>query len=157
MTSAAPLLLLDTHVWLWFALGDAGRLAAPVRKKIEAASHGGKLAVSAISVWEIGMLDAKGRIVLGSPCEKWVATALALPGLRLIGLEPEIAVASSRLPGERRPGGPHPGSHRQRARCHAGDSGRTFGGIRQGRVYAGTGCEVKMKQTCYLEVSSDFA
>jgi PIN domain nuclease of toxin-antitoxin system len=100
MTSAAPLLLLDTHVWIWFALGDAERLAAPVRKKIVAATHGGKLAVSAISVWEIGMLEAKGRIVLGMPCEKWVATALALPGLRLIGLEPEIAVASSRLPGE---------------------------------------------------------
>ena len=100
MTSATPLLLLDTHVWLWFALGDAECLAAPVRKKIEAAAHGGKLAVSAISVWEIGMLEAKGRIVLGSPCEKWLATALALPGLRLIGLEPEIAVASSRLPGE---------------------------------------------------------
>lgn len=100
MTSATQLLLLDTHVWLWFALGDTGRLAAPVRKKIEAAAHGGKLAVSAISVWEIGMLEAKGRIVLGSPCEKWVETALALPGMRMIGLEPEIAVASSRLPGE---------------------------------------------------------
>ena len=100
MTSAAPLLLLDTHVWLWFALGDAERLAAPVRKKIAAATHGGTLAVSAISVWEIGMLEAKGRIVLGMPCEKWVTTALALPGLRLIGLEPEIAVASSRLPGD---------------------------------------------------------
>lgn len=46
------------------------------------------------------MLEAKGRIVLGSPCEKWVEAALALPGMRLIGLEPEIAVASSRLPGE---------------------------------------------------------
>jgi PIN domain nuclease of toxin-antitoxin system len=92
--------LLDTHVWLWFALGDAERLAAPVRKKIVAATHGGSLAVSAISLWEIGMLEVKGRIVLGMPCEKWVATALALPGLRLIGLEPEIAVASSRLPGE---------------------------------------------------------
>lgn len=100
MTSAAPLLLLDTHVWLWFALGDAERLKVSVRKKIETAAHGGKLAVSAISVWEIGMLETKGRIVLGSPCEKWMATALALPGLRLIGLEPEIAVASSRLPGE---------------------------------------------------------
>lgn len=100
MTSPAPLLLLDTHVWLWFALGDAGRIAAPVRKKIEVAAQGGKLAVSSISVWEIGMLEAKGRIVLGAPCEKWVATALALPGLRLIGLEPEIAVASSRLPGD---------------------------------------------------------
>jgi len=100
MTSTAPLLLLDTHVWLWFALGDAERLAAPVRKRIVAATHGGTLVVSAISVWEIGMLEAKGRIVLGMPCEKWVTTALTLPGLRLIGLEPEIAIASSRLPGE---------------------------------------------------------
>ncbi len=100
MTSAAQFLLLDTHVWLWFALGDAERLSAPVRKKIVAATHGGTLAVSAISVWEIGMLEAKGRIVLGMPCEKWTTTALALPGLRLIGLEPEIAAASSRLPGE---------------------------------------------------------
>lgn len=101
MTSApTPLLLLDTHVWLWFALGDAERLPVPARKKIEAASHGGRLAVSAISIWEIGMLEAKGRIVLGLPCEKWVASALALPGLRQIGLEPEIAIASSRLPGE---------------------------------------------------------
>ncbi|MDP2760145.1 MAG: type II toxin-antitoxin system VapC family toxin [Sideroxyarcus sp.] len=99
MTATAPLLL-DTHVWLWFALGDASRLAAPVRKKIEAAAHGGKLVVSAISIWEIGMLEAKGRIVLGTPCEKWITAALELPGLRLIGLEPEIAVASSRLPGE---------------------------------------------------------
>lgn len=101
MTTASPsLLLLDTHVWLWFALGRTERLAAPVRKKIEAAAHGGKLAVSAISVCEIGMLEAKGRIVLGLSCEKWITTALALPGLRLIGLEPEIAIASSRLPGE---------------------------------------------------------
>lgn len=101
MTAAsAPLLLLDTHVWLWFALGRAERLTAPVRKKIETAAHDGKLAVSAISIWEIGMLEAKGRIVLGLPCEKWVATALSLPGLRLIGLEPEIALASSRMPGE---------------------------------------------------------
>jgi len=100
MTSAAPLLLLDTRVWLWFALGDAERLATPVRKKIVAATHGGTLVVSAISVWEIGMLEAKGRIVLGMPCEKWVTTALTLPGLRLIGLEPEIAIASSHLPGE---------------------------------------------------------
>ena len=98
--TATPLLLLDTHVWFWFAVGRTERLNASVHKKISAAAHGGKLAVSAISVWEIGMLEAKGRITLGMSCEKWVTTALALPGLRLIGLEPEIAIASSRLPGE---------------------------------------------------------
>lgn len=100
MMADGSLLLLDTHVWLWFALGDANRLATPLRMEIENAALGGKLAVSAISVWEIGMLESKGRIVLGMPCEKWVEAALALPGLRLIGLDTEIAIASSRLPGE---------------------------------------------------------
>lgn len=96
-------LLLDTHVWLWFALGNADRLGEDARRQIEDAARDGRLAVSAITVWEIGMLEAKGRITLGAPCEKWVEHALKLPGLRLIGLEPEIAVASTRLPGEFHP------------------------------------------------------
>ena len=100
MTSGQPFLLLDTHIWLWFALGDENRLGTRLQIPIEAASNSGGLIVSAISVWEIGMLEAKGRITLGMPCEKWMEAALALPGLRLIGLTPEIAIASSRLPGE---------------------------------------------------------
>jgi PIN domain nuclease of toxin-antitoxin system len=99
MTLAKPFLLLDTHVWLWFALGDESRLKPRPQTAIEAASLGGALIVSAISVWEIGMLEAKGRVTLGMPCEKWIEAALALPGLRLVGLTPEIAIASSRLPG----------------------------------------------------------
>lgn len=101
--TARKLLLLDTHVWLWFALGNGDRLSEAARQQIEDAAYGGRLAVSAITVWEIGMLDAKGRITLGGDCEKWITAALALPGLRLVGLEPEIAVASIRLPGEFHP------------------------------------------------------
>jgi len=101
--TAQKLLLLDTHVWLWFALGNSDRLGVAACQQIEDAAYGGRLAISAITVWEIGMLDAKGRIALGAPCEKWVATALTLPGLRLVGLEPDIAVASTRLPGEFHP------------------------------------------------------
>lgn len=97
------LLLLDTHVWLWFALGNGDRLGEAACRQIEDAAYGGRLAISAITVWEIGMLEVKGRITLGAPCEKWIATALALPGLKLVGLEPEIAVASTRLPGEFHP------------------------------------------------------
>lgn len=93
------LLLLDTHVLLWFALGNTDRLGERTRRQIRDAAHDGNLAISAITPWEIGMLEAKGRITLGAPCETWIARALQLPGLRLIGLTPEIAVASSRLPG----------------------------------------------------------
>jgi len=96
-------LLLDTHVWLWFARGNADRLADGARLQIEDATYQGKLAVSAITVWEIAMLEVKDRITLGAPCEKWVANALKLPGLRLIGPEPETAIASTRLPGKFHP------------------------------------------------------
>jgi PIN domain nuclease of toxin-antitoxin system len=57
------------------------------------------LLVSVISVWEIGMLESKGRLLLNLPCEAWVREALKTPGLTLAPLTPEIAVDSTRLPG----------------------------------------------------------
>ena len=62
-------------------------------------SQNNQLGVCAISVWEVGMLEAKGRIQCGNNCLDWVKKALAAPGLRLIPLSPEIAIESSRLPG----------------------------------------------------------
>jgi PIN domain nuclease of toxin-antitoxin system len=59
----------------------------------------GSLLVSAISVWELGMFEAKGRIRLKPSCEEWVREALATPGLALAPITPEIALESSRLPG----------------------------------------------------------
>lgn len=46
------------------------------------------------------MLEAKGRIRFSQTCLDWVREALAAPGVRLVQLTPEIAVESSRLPGE---------------------------------------------------------
>jgi PIN domain nuclease of toxin-antitoxin system len=94
---AGPLLL-DTHYWIWHQLGDQGQVPDEVRKSIESAASGGRLLLSAISVWELGMLESKGRIRLLSPCEQWVKEALAMPGLTLVPLTSEIAVDSSRLP-----------------------------------------------------------
>jgi PIN domain nuclease of toxin-antitoxin system len=58
----------------------------------------GNLLLSVMSVWELGILEAKGRIQLHAPCEQWVQEALAMPGLSVAPLTPEIALASSRLP-----------------------------------------------------------
>ena len=54
--------------------------------------------VSAITPWEIGMLVAKGRLVLDRDVMDWLQAALALPGIRVAPLEPAVAVASTRLP-----------------------------------------------------------
>lgn len=66
---------------------------------IQKASVTGNLLLSVISVWEAGVLESKGRIRFGMPCEQWVREALATPGMTLAPLTPEIALASSRLPG----------------------------------------------------------
>ena len=90
-------LLLDTHVLLWLLRGDP-RLSPPVRQRIDEAARQRQLWVSAITPWEIGMLVAKGRLVLDRDVAEWIDAALALPGLQLAPLDPGVAVASTRLP-----------------------------------------------------------
>ncbi len=91
-------ILLDTHVWIWLVNGDK-TLLPKTRKLINETAKKGKIFISAISVWELSMLDVKGRITLGTPCLEWVHRSLALPGMHYAALSPEIAVESSHLPG----------------------------------------------------------
>ena len=95
---SAPLLL-DTHYWIWIQTGMPARIQPQILKAIQAAADSGELLLSAISVWEVGMLEAKGRLQLLMPCGQWVNDALNTPGLTLVPLTPEIALDSTRLPG----------------------------------------------------------
>lgn len=98
----APLTVLDTHVWIWVVERDRTALSAPAIEAIERAAGGGAVRISAISVWEVAMLEAKGRISLSRPVDDRVYAALHAPGVRLLPLSPEIAIGSTRLPGEPR-------------------------------------------------------
>ncbi|MEQ1663373.1 MAG: type II toxin-antitoxin system VapC family toxin [Thiobacillus sp.] len=90
-------LVIDTHVWLWLE-SDPDRLGKAARTRIEASARTGSLWVSVMSVWEIGMLVAKDRIRLSMPVDEWVRQASATPGMQMLGLIPEIALESTRLP-----------------------------------------------------------
>lgn len=96
---SGPLVVLDTHVWIWMVEGDRAALSAPAIETIERAAKAGAVRVSAISVWEVAMLEARGRISLSRPVEDWVDAAVHVPGIRLLPLGPEIAIESTRLPG----------------------------------------------------------
>ena len=96
---SSNLLLLDTHIWIWATNGEVERLSPECLSVLSEASDR-SLGVSAISVWEVGMLEAKGRIRFSQTCLDWVRQALAAPRLRLVQLTPEIAIESSRLPGD---------------------------------------------------------
>jgi PIN domain nuclease of toxin-antitoxin system len=95
---SSGVIVLDTHVWLWVVEGDRSQLAPQATQEIDNASRRGDLLVSAISVWEVAMLEAKRRISLSHPVDNWVRSALRAPGCQLLPLTPEIAIESTRLP-----------------------------------------------------------
>jgi PIN domain nuclease of toxin-antitoxin system len=93
-------LLLDTHVWLWYAEGVSERLRPAGIRKLDEARKGDGLVISAISVWEVGMHAARGRIQLAVPLRDWIERALGAPGMRLVPLDAAVAAESTVLPGE---------------------------------------------------------
>jgi len=102
-TDPAPgLLLLDTHVLLWSGFKDP-RLGRKAAGAINRAAREGRIRISAITPWEIGLLASKKRINLYVDALAWIREALSKPGVQLAALEPEIAVESTRLPFEMHP------------------------------------------------------
>lgn len=96
---AGPLIL-DTHVWFWFAETNRRLDRSSALAVIRSALEENRLAVSVISVWELAMLESKGRLSLRPNGPQWIDEALALPELQLLPLTPRIAVESTRLPGD---------------------------------------------------------
>jgi PIN domain nuclease of toxin-antitoxin system len=91
------LLLLDTHALVW-SVEERPRLGSAAKRAINIAARLNQVAVSAISPWEVALLVSKGRLKLSTDVMVWVREALSKQGINLIPLEPEIAVASTRLP-----------------------------------------------------------
>lgn len=93
-------MLLDTHIWLWYAEGNAERLPPGSVQILDDARRKTGLWISAISVWEIGMHHAKGRLQLSAPLRDWMNRALGETGINLLPLDADIAAESTLLPGE---------------------------------------------------------
>lgn len=92
--------ILDTHAWIWLLEGKKeieGSLLLPV---LESASEESRLSVASISMWEIAMLESKGRIGFRIPCLQWIVNALKMPGLRVVPIGAQVAEGSANLPGE---------------------------------------------------------
>ncbi len=92
-------ILLDTHAWIWLVNGDAN-LSKKAINYIQSFVAENNIFLSTISTWELAMLEAKKKIILTSPCLEWINKSLQLTGIQLLPLSPNIAVESSRLPGD---------------------------------------------------------
>jgi PIN domain nuclease of toxin-antitoxin system len=91
------MIVLDTHIWVWWVHGDARLSVRQSELLTENEARG--LGVSVISCWEVAKLVERGRLVLPYPVADWFDQALAYPGITLLELTPRIALESTQLPG----------------------------------------------------------
>ena len=93
-----PTLLLDTHVWLWWLLGQP-ELPARERAALDAmCATGAPPGLAAISIWEAQMLAAKGRLELDAPLALWLPVAAAPETVQLLPLDVDVVLALDSLP-----------------------------------------------------------
>lgn len=89
------MILLDTHIWLWWINADPTRLKPEWTKIIAEADEVG---VSAISCFEVAWLVQHGRIVLSCPVLEWMEKALGPSGVVLMPVTPQVAQVAVTLP-----------------------------------------------------------
>lgn len=87
-------LLLDTHIWLWYRLGNP-RLSLNLQTIISDPAN--ELWLSPISIWETLLLAEKGRITLEPTPEQWIQNSLEELDTKEAPLTNEIAILSRQL------------------------------------------------------------
>ncbi|RAP61719.1 twitching motility protein PilT [Achromobacter sp. HZ01] len=93
------MIVLDTHVLIWWAAGDP-QLSRAARDAIEAEAQDGEILVSAISAWEVAMLAKAGRLALTMEAEAWLDTVAQVRAIRFVPVDVGISIQSVYLPGE---------------------------------------------------------
>ncbi len=85
------MIVLDTHVLVFDAL-DPGRLTPAAREVIQEAFERGVLACADISLWELAMLLARGRLEVTVDPGQFISDLLLARGVRVLPITPEIAM-----------------------------------------------------------------
>lgn len=88
-------LLLDTHTFLWFVLGD-GRLSARAKAAIEDASN--EKLLSPASYWEIAIKISLDKYALSKPYEEFIGKGIGENGFSVVAIEPKHTAMLTTLP-----------------------------------------------------------
>lgn len=89
------MILLDTHVWIWWVNGVVDSIPLAERELIAQAPN---LGISAMSCLEMAWLVRRGRIELALPLSVWFDLALEGSGIQLLPLTPQIAERAANFP-----------------------------------------------------------
>ncbi len=91
------MIVLDTHIWIWWVQKD-NRLTQQHEQWLQQYRSEG-LGVSLFSCWEVAKLVEKDRLSLPEPIHQWLNMALAYPGVQLLELTLPIVVKATQLQG----------------------------------------------------------
>ncbi|MBV8845441.1 MAG: type II toxin-antitoxin system VapC family toxin [Bryobacterales bacterium] len=95
--------LADTHIWYRWRAAPKKLSDRHVRALNRAERNNEAVAVSAISLWELAMLAASGKIRVNPPLGAWVEDMADDPLVSVLPLTPAIAATSvglTALPGD---------------------------------------------------------
>jgi PIN domain nuclease of toxin-antitoxin system len=91
------MIVVDTHVIIWQALGDQ-KITPQARRAIQQANTDDEMLASEISIWEIAMLIKKGRLKIDCDYLAFMDLLKCAHTHQFIGITPEIAHVSVNLP-----------------------------------------------------------
>lgn len=91
------MILLDTHVWLWW-LTETGQLSVKQRDELDRLASKKELALSWVSVWETELLHRKSKIVIELPFDEWVNKATSSDFIHIIGVDISLVLEQRKLP-----------------------------------------------------------
>ena len=93
------MILLDTHVLLWLCL-EPKRLSRSAATAIRKVVSTGGIGIASISLWEIAMLIALGRLSPRGTPDAWIAELVEMSGVVVKDLTPAVAVLSTQFPND---------------------------------------------------------
>ncbi|MBW2370618.1 MAG: type II toxin-antitoxin system VapC family toxin [Deltaproteobacteria bacterium] len=91
------MILLDTHVW-WWSLSEPENLSDAARNTIKETKTDQR-AIASISIWEFAMMVTRKKIELKITPAEWLSYALGKTGIRVMALDPDVAIEACSLPG----------------------------------------------------------
>ena len=93
------MILLDTHVLIWLA-SEPKRLSRPAAAAIRRAIRSGGLGVASITLWEVAMLAASGRLRAAGTIDAAVRLLVEETGVSVLEITPSVAALATQFPAD---------------------------------------------------------
>ena len=85
------MVVLDTHVLVWWVDGELKKLSRGARQALEQHGKRNELLVCSISFFEITTLERRGRLRFKIPASEWLSEVRRLPEYRIEPLTDEVS------------------------------------------------------------------